>query len=638
MSLFLQAEVNDKDEIQNVVSPFQLNEGEEQRMTEVRLMFNVAQNVRTQSYEEFDYRDLQTILSKGEILFNANKPGKSPDPDEAWRADTKRPILRNKLISIATNVLVNLLYPTVVAQNDNSNDDKEASLVMSDLLDYRLERLKYPRLMKKIIIASLYSPATYIDMDFVDAKREIKVIQEDGTWIKEKVFDELFSGFQANIVPCEEIYPTNVYEPDLQKQIIIRRQILTYNQAKMAHGDHENWIFITAGIRNFFDADSQSFFQHYDPSQEDRLVEKVTYYDPFADLELIYIQGIPFTDPDQPLRRVDKRIPLIKTGYELISERFYYYKSGADKLMNEDELLNDMWNMVMDGTFLSIMPPTAIIGDEDIDSSVMIPGGVTILSNADSDIKGIGPSPNIIAGLNTVAELERSISESSTSSQAAGVAQKGVETANEVQTLEQNAKINLGLFSSQIAELVEDFGDMLLPLIVQHELVTRAAEMLSDPNKLAFSSILVRDREVNGKIKSRRIDFIGDVPNKDGEEEFELGILEEEDKLGISIVKANPMLLKNLKFKSKVNADPLAGKTDAVKKALGLQAYDRAIANPSGDPEALLRDFVLEPVKPGESGKYIRKAPAPEAEPQQGGGALVGNLAKEGELGIDQLT
>ena len=637
MSLFLQAEVDEEGVIINEASVFQPTEREKVRMTEVREMFNVAQNVRTQSYEEFDNKDLLSILSQSEIAFNANKPAKSDNPDEAWRSDTKRPILRNKLISVATNVLANLLTPDVVAQNSDANDDKEASIVMSDLMDFKLEQLKYPRLMKKLLIASLYSPATYLTLDFVDTLREVKTVKEDGTWDIEKIEDDLFSGFQASVVPCEEIYPTNVYEPNLQKQIIIWRKVITYNQAKMKYGEHKNWEFITAGIVNFFQTQSQGFFQHYDESQEDRLVELVTVFDPFADLELEFLQGIPMTDPDQPLRRKDKRIPLVKTGYEPISERFYYYKSGADKLLDEDELLNNMWNMVMDGTFLSVVPPTAVIGDEEIDSSVMIPGGVTILSNADSDIKNIGPDANLLAGLNMVAELERSLSESSTSSQSAGIAEKGVETAHEVETLQQNARRNLGLFSSQIAEVVEDFGNMLLPLILQHEVIGLASKQLSDSGEVAFASILVRDREINGKIRSRRIDFVNEVPQKGKEEKFELSLLEEEDKLGISVAKVNPALFRDLKYKVKVNADPLEGKTDAVKKALGLQAYDRAIANPFADQEALLRDFVLEPIKPGESDKYIKKAPVQPEEQPEGGGALVGNLAKEGELGMKQL-
>lgn len=639
MSLFLQAEVDKEGAIINPPSLFQPNEREKQRAAEVREIFKVAQQVRHETYTEFNNRQLEVAVSDFEELFNANKPEKSDDPDEQWRSDTKRPVLRNKLISIGTNVLANLLYPSVSAQNDRSNEDKKGAMVMSDMMDYRLDKLKYPRLMKKIIIASLYSPAVYVSLDYVDSLRTVKPIKPDGTWEVKEVEDDLFGGFQADIYPCLEVYPTNPYEPDLQKQIIVHRRNITYNQAKMVHGDHENWQYIVPGHRNFFEDEAQGFFQFYDQTQEDRYVEIVTVYDPFADLELIYIQGIPFTDPDQPLRRIDKRIPLIKTGFEPISEKFFYFKSGADKLMSEDELLNRMWNMVMDGTFLAIMPPTAIIGDEDIDSSVMIPGGVTILSDKDSDIKSLGPQPNLIAGLNSVAELERSISESSTPSQSSGIAEKGVETAHEVETLQQNAQKNLGLFASQVAELVEDFGNMLLPLILQHEVVANAQEMLSDANKLAFASILVRDREVNGKRKSRRIDFINDVPTKNEEDDFELKLREEEEELGISIAKVNPTLFRNLKFTVKVNADPLAGKTDAVKKALGLQAYDRAIANPNGDPEALLRDFVLEPVRPGESDKYIRKAPENvEVENPEGGGALVGNLAKEGELGAKQLS
>jgi len=414
----------------------------------------------------------------------------------------------------------------------------------------------------------------------------------------------------------------------------------------MVYGEIDNFEFVVPGVRTFFLDEEDSFFDQYDDSQQDRLVELVTIYDPFADLELEYINGIPMSDPDQPLKRKDKLIPIIKTGYELINERFFYLKSGAEKLMNDDLLLNDMWNMVMDGTFLSVFPPTAITGDEDVDSGVMIPGMTTTFSSENVKIQSLAPDLNLVSGLNAIQALETSMSESSVSAQSQGVSQQGTNTAFEVATLENNARSNLGLFISQVGELVEDFGDMLLPLILQHQTVAQGVQTMSDSDRLQFSSLLVREREVDGKKKSRRIDFTDNIPEEAfGEEvsDFEFEMLEEENKRGIAIAKVIPGLFRNLQFKVKVNTEPLAGKTDAVKKALGIEAYDRAIQNPTSDPAALLRDFILEPVKPGESDKYIREPV--EGQVEEAGGAAGGNLSSQltsqltqgGKLGTAQL-
>ncbi|MCH7571527.1 MAG: hypothetical protein IH891_01285, partial [Planctomycetes bacterium] len=122
--------------------------------------------------------------------------------------------------------------------------------------------------------------------------------------------------------------------------------------------------------------------------------------------------------------------------------------------------------------------------------------------------------------------------------------------------------------------------------------------------------------------------------------EFEFKMLEEEVENGVALAKVIPNLFRNLRFKVKVNADPLAGKTDAVKKALGLQAYDRAIQNQFGNQESLLRDFVLEPVKPGESDKYIQIPQAAAQAPSAGqpDKALVSQLTQQGKLGTAQLA
>jgi len=113
---------------------------------------------------------------------------------------------------------------------------------------------------------------------------------------------------------------------------------------------------------------------------EQRLVEEVIYYNRIEDLELVYLNGVLVTASDEPNKRKDKKYPFSKLIYELIDEgKFFYGKSLAFKMAPDQEIIDQLYQMVIDGSFLKLMPPTAIYGEEQFNSSIVAPGAITIM-------------------------------------------------------------------------------------------------------------------------------------------------------------------------------------------------------------------------------------------------------------------
>ena len=77
------------------------------------------------------------------------------------------------------------------------------------------------------------------------------------------------------------------------------------------------------------------------------------------------------TDFDNPNPRQDKLYPFDKFGYEPINNRFFYYKSLAFKLQHDADIINTIYQMVIDGTFLAIFKPMVNVGGEIIASDVI---------------------------------------------------------------------------------------------------------------------------------------------------------------------------------------------------------------------------------------------------------------------------
>lgn len=566
------------------------------------------------SRREFNNRTLISEINQNQKAFNSYIPPKSDDPDEEWRAQTVRPITRNKLISIAAHVTAGIIYPNVFAQNDRDEEDKDAAMVMRDLIEFNINNSNYSRSFIQAVISALVDPAVIMQSDYAHVMRKVRFMKDSGAYETKEILDEVLSGFSAYVIPANELLIANFFEPDIQRQrFLIRNKFIDFEEAKLIYGKHDNFKYVQPGVRAVYDRMSDTFYDVRDEEMKDYLVNEVVYYNRSMDVQLTFINGILVCDSDYPNPRQDKMYPFAKGGYEPLNNgQFFYYKSAANKLSSDQTLVDTLYNMILDGTYLQLMPPMALYGSEDINSSVVIPGTITSFNDPNTKLENIAPRSDLRAGLETIGMVERSISESSQDNLQMGIAQGGERTAREVMLLQQNAKTALGLFGKMIAFLVEDFGKLMIGDILQHMTIGEIDEVTSG---MKYRSFVLPNKVDNGRTVTKKIEFTDEMlgsEEMDDEKVSDMAydLLEREggpdsDK---KIVQVNPEGFRKLKFKVVVSADDLAPKSKELEKALSLEAYDRAIQNPTIDQEAVTRDFLLEAIRPGESDKYIKKA------------------------------
>jgi len=628
-------------------SAYQPSKADREILSQIQRDYQDAYELHHRGFAEFNNRSLIEYINDSQKAFNSYVKPRSSDPDEAWRANTVRPITRNKVISIASHVTTRLMHPAIFAQNSNDQEDKDAALVMKELMEWTEDNYNYDRFFVAAVIAACVNPAVIIREGFADVMRKIKEVKEDGTWSEKEVRDEVFSGFVNEIVPIDEFFILDFYESNIQKQpCIIVRRIIDYSNAKIKYGNIDNFKkFVRPGYRIMFSPEEDAFYDDRVDFLNDRLVEEVTYYNRLEDLEITLVNGVLMTAPDAPMKRADKMYPFAKTVYEYIDEdRFFYGKSLVDKMKDDQRVIDVLYNMILDGSFLSLMPPAVVFGSEEVDSSIITPGTVTTFKN-DTRVDMLPVGQNVNTGLNALREVERSLSESSVSQQLQGMSQSGTQTAFEIARLEQNAKQMLGLFGKMISFLVKDFGNLRIKTILQHMTVGEVMDISGGEKRLKFRQILRPEKVVDGQKKTTEIRFDMDVPEEPMDEKAKLGesfkVLEEEGGMDSDreIMKVNPKLFRNLKFSISVSPDIKTERSEAVEKALKLEAYDRAIQNPVIDQEAITRDFLLEAFVPGETDKYVKEqtpaapAPGPGAEMKGiSGSNLVQGLTEQGQM------
>ena len=167
---------------------------------EVRDMLAVIRADFTQGYviqqrPRLEFNDLSFIErdSIDQMSWGVYQPNDGDalqgDQINSWRSRAVRPIVRNKVFSIAAHVTARTLFPKLMAFDKDSNEQEDAAQVMSDLLEYSTfnTNATYADVSLKAVIAALVRPVSIVQTQYVtvfrDVKRKKKEVLFNRNWI-----------------------------------------------------------------------------------------------------------------------------------------------------------------------------------------------------------------------------------------------------------------------------------------------------------------------------------------------------------------------------------------------------------------------------------------------------------------------
>lgn len=610
--------------VKNEQSVYSPSEEDKEALSLIRKHFTDGHVTMWRPRREFN--DLSVIgrAMVDQMSFNTYQPNNGePYPGDeinSWRSNAMRPIVRNKIISVAAHSLALLVFPKIFAYNDESEDQHDAALVMKNLLEYSGDKIDYPFLSLRAVLTALWSPASFVYEGYTEIFRPVKTEKDaNGKWKIDLVEDEVLSGFQGDVVPVDEIYVENFYEQDIQKQgWVIWRRVRNHDLCAATWGEYPNFQYVKAGIQNLFNDANQTFYEVYDSTMRQNLDEEILYWNRRKDLFLVSVNGILLTDADNPNPRNDKRYPFAKFGFEFLDEgRCFYYKSLAFKMMQDANIINTLYPMVIDGTYLALFQPAYSVGADTLPSDVMVPGANTTMTDPNFAIKPIFQQSNIGAGMATLAKVEDSISENTPDKvmqQMRGAGGRGL-TNYQMSAVQNEIKIILGLFSDMIGSYVKQIGTLMVGDILQY-LTIADANKISGDSKLIYKTFLLHNKKQGGKNSVHKIKFDNELPTEPISEKkaMELSLETFESQGGMknketTLWRVQPELFRNLKYIMHVSPDVLNPLSEEMKETLGLEIYDRGIANPFIDQEQLTRDFLLgeNPLTKNDPDKYMKK-------------------------------
>jgi len=615
-AVLLRTTVDKNGKITDLSSPY--SPTEEEKTTRAMILKHFTLGTTNMYTPRVEFNDLSLVGRDqyDQMLFNTYQPnnGEALDgsPASAWRSRAVRPVVRNKCMSIAAHATARLVFPKVFAFNENSEEQQETAQTMEDLMEWAGDVSNYPFTALMRVITAMSSPASIGYTEYGEVYRTVKTEKnEKGEWETKRIRDESYPCFMDVVVPVDQFYIDNFYEPDIQKQAwVIWRKVISFSEAQNKYnGVYENFKFVSPGVQTIYDDANRTFYNVYDPNMRQEDVEEIIYWNKNLDLKIIMVNGVMLTPFDNPNPRQDKLYPFDKFGYEPINNRFFYYKSLAFKLQQDATIVNTLYQMVIDGTYLSIFKPMINRGGEIISSDVIVPGAVTTFTDANANLEAINVGSDLRSGLETLSVVERSINESSQEPLQQGMAESGSgTTAYEISRLEQNANTVLGLFIQMISKHVKDFGRLRLSDILQYLTVPEVIEITGNP-ELMYKSFFLKG--LNPGDKNKKIEFDLELPEEMSGQEYldrSFKVLEEQNNKKMTITKVNPTLFRNMKYMVTISPDVLNPKSEQLERAFSLELYDRAVNNPIADQEEIYKILLsTNPKTNKEPDKYIVK-------------------------------
>lgn len=626
----LRTSVNKKGEILDSIADYNPSPEE----TEVRAMIlrHFVLGSTNMYTPRVEFNDLSLVLRDqyDQMEFNTYQPNNGEAwegaPQTAWRSRALRPVVRNKCMSIAAHATARLLFPKIFAYNEESESQEDAAQVMEQLMEWSGDVSNYPYNALMRVITALSSPASIGYTEYGQVSRSVKVKKnDDGTWEEKRIRDEAYPDFMDVAVPVDQFYIQNMYEPDLQKQgWVLWRKVYSYSEAQNKYnGIYENFQYVKPGVQTIYDDANRTFYYVYDPNMRQEDVEEIIYWNKNLDLKIILMNGIMLTKHDNPNPRNDKLYPFDKFGYEPINNRFFYYKSLAFKLQHDADIVNTLYQMVIDGTYLSIFKPMVAVGGEIIASDVIVPGAVTTFSDPNSDLKAIDVGADLKSGLETLQVVEQSITETAADQQSTPPSDGSTQTAYQISVIEQNANTVLGLFLQMIAKHVKDFGKLRVGDIVQYLTIADVSEITGEP-ELTYKAFALKPQS-KGIGQPRQIRFETNMPEDITLDEYldkSFELLGEEDDKKLEISRVNPEVFRELQYITTISSDILNPRSDELERAYNLETFDRMVSAPPGmfDPEATGRLLLQsDPRTKKDPDKYVAKQPSAGSAPMQTG-------------------
>lgn len=511
--------------VKNEIKPVYVPSSEDRvARNEVLADFIVGRNVSNKSYPQFNQRTLFDCIDDWTKRWNGYIPPASILLDR----DQSRIFLnftRNQVVSYLAKVALARVKAKIKAVNKKTGmADQKMAEVFSDLNTYSLnEENGEARFMEAALECTIKGTVIVyegyrrqvqkmdVPIEFDAETGKIKTEKKDRI-----VFDNCFQ----KVVPLEDFYIANPYEPDIQKQpFIIWREITTYDEAIGSYGHYENWKYVVKGAYGVASDPSTFYRNKVITDLNADQVEILREYKRAENIHRVVINGVVLFDGPIPFK--DGKYPFAKGIFEPYEVAFFWGMGFPDKIMGEQDLQNTFINMMADKTFGSLLP-YGLSSDLDdlIEDDILQPNKIRKVG--DINKWKFDTLPGISAGeqgmFQLIMSLARENSGDMTGAANAFTPKGGKITARQAMLQQQESMQRLGFSMNYLEDFERDRTDLRLHHILQFYSIPKIEKITGKTGKeveqLIFRDVRLDDVTLSdGRKGSKVIKLVGDEVN-----------------------------------------------------------------------------------------------------------------------------
>lgn len=494
-------------------------EGDDVAVKEVLDTYIKARNVSNRGYAYFGGRSLYEAIDDWTKRWNGYIPPMNPLLDQT-QSNMFINFTRNAIISYIAKVAMNPVQPKIISVNKKTGlPNKKFAEILKDLNTYSLQAENSDQKFLRSALECCTKGTVIVYEGYAKQEQKMKSpIQFDAVtgkvvWKTENrvLFDNCFQ----EVIPLEDFFILNPYQPDVQKQpAVIWRRITTMSESKAEFGHYKNWSKVKPGIYSIASALQTFYNQNQFTDLQGDQVEILRYYSRSENRHIVLVNGVVMYDGPIPFK--DGLYPFAKSINEPFAANFFWGNGHPNKYMGEQDLINTFINAMADKTLNSLMV-TGLSSDLDdlIEDDAMEIGKFRKVGDIDKwkwwEAPQVGQGE--INMFNQIMSLAR---ESASSDAGSSVTPRGGKMqTRQVLLRQQEVMQKLSFNMSFLEDLERDRTDLRLFHILQFYSIPKIQKITGlngrEVEDLVYREVQLTDTELSdGRKGNKIIKLIGD--------------------------------------------------------------------------------------------------------------------------------
>lgn len=572
------------------VEPYKATEKEEKIISAIWTQWVNCREQRESTYRFFNDRTFIDYVNDSVDRFNGYIEPRT-DPAGDWGAKVFNNITRNKTISIIANITAERVRSEFFPQDQLDEMDRRSAEIVKHLEDFSYYKNRDDEQQLYSVLEAVTKGTSIGYEGYKASKRKVKEITDydadtgEVKWKEKEVVD--WDDVYGDVIPLFEFYPGNIWVREMQKQpFVIWRTVLDWDVFEHDFGKYKNfskvqsaseYLATVTDSRDSQTGDGQTQVTSYiTEGVLDQQVEVIRYFNRWTDEFHILANGILLTKPVSPFPWDHKMYPFWKTIFEPFAADFFYGKSLPDKMRSNQDVLNVLYRMMIDQSYLSINPPIMTQGVESIRDEALYPGRRMAFDDvANTKIMEIPPPQP--AHFSIIKMVEEKLGQDSMQDPSAQVGNRA--SAYEVGVAKEQAQKLLSLFLRTLEWGVRDKTELRVKNILQFYRLPKI-NALDPENAPEYRKIVLDNVNLADGTKGRQVVQVTpssqDNPSREDITKAELFYMMKGENIAFTFITVD--LLKNLDMKIKIVPNSSVKMSEALNRALELDYQSKAAA------------------------------------------------------------